>query len=198
MTRKLFAVATAFTFAFSFLPASAQQGLAQSGPSMQAEQPAATSPHGEDVVSLGDLHLFGFFTRETPPNARNAGGFLSIHNHGGDDRLISASSPVAQRVELHTMTMDGDVMRMRQLENGIEVPADTLVELAPGGLHVMFIDIEEAFSQGQMIPVTLTFETSGSVDVMMPVVARSMGTAMGMDHGAHGHGHGHGGQGNTN
>ena len=77
MTRKLFAVATAFTFAFSFLPASAQQGLAQSGQSMQAEQPAATSPHGEDVVSLGDLHLFGFFTRETPPNARNAGGFLA-------------------------------------------------------------------------------------------------------------------------
>lgn len=144
------------------------------------------STHGADTIAVGDLHLFNIFTRETPPNARNAGGFLSIYNYGGDDRLISGSSPVAERVELHTMTMENDVMRMRMLPDGIALPGETQVDLAPGGLHVMFIGLEDPFVAGEDIPLTLTFEVNGEREFMMPVRARGDEMMGGMDHSGHG------------
>lgn len=135
--------------------------------------------HGADTISVGELHLFNRRAIETPPNARNAGGFLSIYNYASDaNRLVSASSPVAERVELHTMTMENDVMRMRELEDGIELPGETQVDLEPGGLHVMFINLSGPFVEGEQVPVTLVFEGGEEKEITLPVRARTMD----MDH----------------
>ena len=155
--------------------------------------------HGADTVAVGDLHLFNRRTLETPPNARNAGGFLSVYNYASEpNRIVSASSPIAERVELHTMTMEDDVMRMRELEDGIELPGETQVDLQPGGLHVMFMNISGPFVEGDEVPVTLTFESGESQGILLPVRARSMDMNHGemnhgeMDHSGHDHsGHDH-------
>jgi len=93
-------------------------------------------------------------------------------------------------VELHTMTMDGDVMRMREVEGGIELPAGETVELAPGGLHIMFMGLESPFVEGETVPVTLTFEGGETIDLELPVVPRQM-EGNGHSHDDdHGHDHG--------
>ncbi|MGD1887060.1 MAG: copper chaperone PCu(A)C [Cohaesibacteraceae bacterium] len=150
------------------------------------------STHGADTIAVGDLHLFNIFTRETPPNARSAGGFLSIYNYAEDDRLVGGSSPIAERVEIHTMSMENDVMRMRLLPDGIELPNETQVDLAPGGLHVMFIGLERPFVAGEEVPLTLTFEVNGEREFMMPVRARGEEAMDGMDHSGHADSHDHG------
>ncbi|RVT98935.1 copper chaperone PCu(A)C [Rhodovarius crocodyli] len=94
-------------------------------------------------------------------------GFLTLRSAAGD-RLLSASSPAANRVELHTHMRDGDVMRMRPVEN-IELPAGTAVTLQPGGNHLMFIGLKQPFEQGAQVPVTLVFERAGSITVQLPV-----------------------------
>ncbi|MEQ8656612.1 MAG: copper chaperone PCu(A)C [Hyphomicrobiales bacterium] len=146
--------------------------------------------HDAMTVSVGALELSHLRVIETPPNARNAGGFLTITNSGDDNRLVSATSPVSERVELHTMTMDGDVMRMREIEGGIALPAGEKTELAPGGLHMMFIGLTSPFVTGETVPVTLTFESGDTQDVIMPVIERSMEMRHGDDdsddHSSHG------------
>ena len=153
----------------------------------------AVATHGADTIAVGELHLFNRRALETPPNARSAGGFLSIYNYSSEpNRLVSASSPSAERVELHTMTMEGDVMRMRELEDGIELPANAQVDLEPGGLHVMFINLIQPFAEGEEVPVTLTFANGDEQDIVLPVRARTMEMTHGEGHEAsHDHGSDH-------
>jgi copper(I)-binding protein len=126
------------------------------------------------------------WARETAPAQVNGGGFLTITNNGQADRLVSASSPVAPTVQLHTMSMDGGVMRMRELPDGIPVPAQSVVELKPGGLHVMFIGLKAPLKPGQKVALTLRFEKAGVVKVAMPVRAiADMGKAMSGGHDQH-------------
>ena len=127
------------------------------------------------------------WARETAPAQVNGGGFRTISNKSdAADRLISASSPVAPTVQLHTMSMDGGVMRMRELPDGIAVPAKGVVELKPGGLHIMFIGIKAPFKPGQTIALTLRFEKAGIVKVAMPVRAvGAMNGGMDMTHDHH-------------
>ncbi|WP_414833518.1 copper chaperone PCu(A)C [Afifella sp. YEN Y35] len=146
----------------------------------------AATPALAHGYKLGNLEIGHPWTRATPPSATAGGGFLKITNTGDeDDRLVSASSPISSRVELHTMDMSGGVMKMRQLEDGIPVPAGATVELKPGSLHVMFIDLTAPIEEGANVPVTLTFERAGSVDVEMPASAVGApgpnGDAMKMD-----------------
>lgn len=94
-------------------------------------------------------------------------GFLTLRSAGAD-RLLSASSPAANRVELHTHLREGDVMRMRPVE-AIDLPAGTAVTLQPGGFHLMFMGLKQPFEQGTQVPVTLVFERAGSVTVQLPV-----------------------------
>ncbi len=83
--------------------------------------------------------------------------------------MFGGSSPVAARVEVHEMKMDGNVMQMRQLKDGLEVPAGGTAELAPGGTHLMFIGITQPLKQGDMVPVTLEFAKAGKVEVQFMV-----------------------------
>ncbi len=121
---------------------------------------------------LGDLYLYNAFTRAMPPGARAGGGFVTIYNAGSEnDRLVSASSSAAAVVQLHTMIVKDGVMIMREVENGIDIPAGKAVALKPGGFHIMFIDAVRPFAEGKTVPVTLTFEKAGAIMLDLPVGA---------------------------
>ena len=144
-------------------------------------------------VTVGQLTISGAFARATLPNAPVAGGFLTIVNAGNEaDRLIAASTPVAGESQLHEMKMEGDVMKMAELANGIEVPAGATVTLAPGGLHLMFMQLKEPLVEGTKVPVTLTFEKAGTVEIELDVggiAAKepAMDHSMHSDHGGDAH-----------
>jgi periplasmic copper chaperone A len=110
------------------------------------------------------------WARPTVPGQQGGGGFLSITS-ATSDRLVSGSTPLAERFELHTMAMKGDVMEMRQVD-AIELPAGKTVELRPGGLHVMFIGLKQPLALGSKVPVTLKFEKAGDVKVEFDVTSR--------------------------
>jgi copper(I)-binding protein len=115
------------------------------------------------------------FARATPPAAKAAGAFLTIKNTGTQaDRLIRAASPVAGVVELHEMAMDGNVMKMQAVP-AIDVPAGGKVELKPGGYHVMLMELKDPLVEGKEVPLSLTFEKSGTIDVKLKV--ESMGSS---------------------
>lgn len=119
---------------------------------------------------LGDLTVSGGFARAMLPGAPAAGGYLTIRNEGSaPDVLVSVASPLAGAAGLHAMTMDGDVMRMRAMPDGIEIPAGGTVALRPGGFHVMFERVTTPFRPGMTVPVRLTFAHAGAVEVMLPV-----------------------------
>ncbi len=131
---------------------------------------AANNPGGFETVSAGELELTAGFTKAMLPGQPVGGGFITITNKGGeDDKLVSATSDKAGEVQLHEMAMEGDVMKMRQLNDGIAIPAGETVELKPGGLHLMFFKVSEPFKEGETVNVTLTFEKAGAVDVALPV-----------------------------
>lgn len=119
---------------------------------------------------------------QTNPGAIVAGGYVTLRNTGTTaDRLISAASPRAQRVELHEMSMSDGMMRMRPVQ-GIDVPAGETATLAPGGLHIMFINIDAQFRNGEQVPVTLRFERAGAVEAVFVVRPRPSGGSGGHDH----------------
>lgn len=130
----------------------------------------ATSDNAMEPVRAGELVLSGPFVRATLPGAKVGGGYLSIANPSKEaDRLVGGSSPAAARVEVHEMKMDGNVMQMRQLKDGLEIPAGGTTELAPGGTHLMLIEIAKPLKQGDMVPVTLEFARAGKVEVQFMV-----------------------------
>lgn len=123
------------------------------------------------VIHLGPINISAPFTRATLPNAPVGGGYLTIENTGTeDDRLVSASSPIAGDTQIHDMAMEGDVMKMRHLEEGLVIPAGQTVTLAPGGLHIMLMNLNGKLVEGDTVTITLTFEKAGTVEVPMPIL----------------------------
>ncbi|MBS0539002.1 MAG: copper chaperone PCu(A)C [Proteobacteria bacterium] len=121
---------------------------------------------------VGSIEVGHPWSRATPPTAPSAGGFLTLANKGATaDRLVAIESPAAKQVELHEMKMDGNVMRMRELENGVTLAPGQTVELKPGGYHVMFIGLKAPFVKDQKVPATLVFEKAGKVEVEFAVEA---------------------------
>jgi copper(I)-binding protein len=138
------------------------------------------------------------------PYARSAGqaaisgaAFMAIMNPTDtDDTLISATSDVAERVELHThIQTDEGVMRMVELEEGIPLPAGETVLLQRGGLHVMFLGLTRTLNQGDEVVVTLEFEHADPLTVTVPVDLERQPMHGGMGHGNMGQGNGQMGQG---
>ena len=121
-------------------------------------------------AQLGKLLIENAYTRATVPGQQVAAGFMKIENKGAVDQLLSASSPAAGEVQLHEMSMEGNVMKMRQVKD-IAVPAGGVVELKPGGLHLMFMNIKAPLTAGQTVPVKLKFAKAGEVEVKVPVNA---------------------------
>ncbi|MBM7843233.1 copper chaperone PCu(A)C [Herpetosiphon giganteus] len=98
----------------------------------------------------------------------NSAAYMTIRNTGAADTLIAASTDVAGKVELHTVTADGEVMKMEQVEK-IEVPANGEAVLKPGGFHIMLLEIKQDLKVGDTLDLTLTFEKAGKITVKVPV-----------------------------
>ena len=127
-------------------------------------------PTGAHDFKLGALSIEHPYARATAPGQPVGGAFMKIANGGADDRLLSMSATNAKGVELHQMTMDGDVMHMRQVD-AIALPAGRTTELRPGGYHVMFMGLKAPLKAGDSFPATLKFEKAGEVTVTVKVEA---------------------------
>ena len=108
------------------------------------------------------------WSRATPPGAKIAAGYLTIHNAGAADRLVSASSPAAEQVQTHVTIREGEITRMREVK-GYDVPARGTLELKPGGAHLMLVNIKAPFKAGTSVPLTLKFEKAGEVKTELQV-----------------------------
>ena len=130
--------------------------------------------------------------RGTVAQQKATGMFAQITSVGGG-KLVSASSPVAGVVEIHEMAMDGNVMKMRALPAGLELPAGKAVELKPGGYHVMLMDLKKPLSAGETVAVLLVIEgkdgKTETLTIQTPVkpLSASMPATSGGGHGAHKH-----------
>jgi hypothetical protein len=132
----------------------------------------AAAPSRADDVKAGDLVITQGWTRATPGGAKTGGGFLTIENKGGSpDKLVGVSADVAGKVEVHQMATDGGVMKMRPVEGGLTIDPGKTVKLAPGGYHLMMMDLKSPLKQGEKVPVTLQFEKAGKVAVTLDVQA---------------------------
>jgi len=140
---------------------------------------------------IGIHHPYAIASR---PGAPTGTAYMLIHNHGDrPDRLLSAASPVAERVERHTSTEEDGILRMGAIEGGIEIPAGGELDLARGGPHIMFMGITDPFEDGDIIELTLTFERSGDMTFRVPVDLDRLTTDAPMhDHGEHAGHEGHG------
>jgi copper(I)-binding protein len=129
--------------------------------------------------TLGDIDIGHPWARPTVAGQSVGGGYLKLSNKGqAADKLVSATvdAGVAQRVELHTMSMDGNMMRMREVD-AIDVPVGKTVELAPGGMHLMFIGLKAPLKAGDSFPLTLKFQKAGEVKVDVKVEVPKEGAA---------------------
>jgi len=150
-------------------------GACSKAPESSAEAPPPASAPVSTSVTVSEP-----WAALTPAGAKVGAGYFTVTNPGAvADKLLSAASPRAKTVELHEMKMDGAMMSMRPVTGGVEIPAGGTVKFAPGGYHLMFMDIDAPFTDGQEIPVTLTFEKAGAVEVSLKVTAA--GTSGGMD-----------------
>lgn len=155
---------------------------------------AEPSANASAATPSGALHAERGWIRATPPNAPVAGGYMTLRNTGTtEDRLVSVSSPDAQRVEMHEMRMDGGAMQMRALPDGVAVKPGATMAFAPGGSHLMFIGPTRAFRAGEQVQVTLTYAKapkqtlSFAVQPLGSTVAPASRMVMPEDEGGHSH-----------
>lgn len=121
-------------------------------------------------AKAGDLVITQAWSRATPNGAKIAGGYLTIENKGtAADRLIGGSGDIVGKVEVHEMAMNNGVMTMRPLDKGLAIEPGKTVNLAPGGYHLMLMDLKGPFKQGDKVPVTLEFEKAGKVTLSLDV-----------------------------
>lgn len=115
------------------------------------------------------------YARATAPGQPNGGAYLTLDNRAGlSDRLLSVSTDVCQSAQLHAMKMEGDVMRMRQVD-AVDVPAGRTVVLRPGGLHIMLVGLKSPLKIGDSFPLVLRFEKAGDIKVRVPVQSADAG-----------------------
>jgi periplasmic copper chaperone A len=119
------------------------------------------------LAQTNQLEVTNAWARATPGKAENGAAYLTIQSPT-PDRLLSASSPVAKKTELHSMSMEGMVMKMRPLA-GLDIPAGQPVTLKPGGEHVMLVGLNSPLREGQSFPLTLTFEKAGTRTVTVAI-----------------------------
>jgi len=121
--------------------------------------------------AVGPLHIGHPWLRATPPGAPTAAGYLTITNHGQvSDHLLGGDAPGLGPIEVHVMSMTGQVMRMRPVAGGLEIKPGQTVALTPGGdHHLMLIGPKRTLKAGDQAPAVLRFEKAGSVRVTFVV-----------------------------
>ena len=123
-------------------------------------------PAQADDVAVGALKISAPWARATPKGAVVGGGYMTITNTGTSaDRLLGGTTEISSRFELHEMSMDNGVMKMREVAQGIEIKPGDKIEFKPGSYHMMFLGLKQQLVQGQHLKATLQFEKAGKVDV---------------------------------
>ncbi len=142
-----------------------------------AKGPPATAP----AVPVGTIAIEAPWLRATPGGAQVAGGYVTLRKTGAaPDRLVAAAIPGAGRAEIHSMSMEGGVMKMAPVEGGLALAPGATVALKPGGLHLMFLDLKGGLKAGETVAGTLTFERAGTVPVrftVAPIGAQAPGAS---------------------
>ena len=148
-------------------------------------QIAAAGAQAADY-DLGSIHVTQPWARATPKGASAGAAYLTVTNNGAaPDRLSCAGSEAAAQCQIHTMSMDNGVMKMRQRTKGIEIKPGQVIEFKPGGYHVMFVGLKKPLTQGEHVKATLQFEKAGRIDVdfvVEAIGAQSGGAGMQMKH----------------
>lgn len=141
---------------------------------------AAGAAAAEDY-RLGSLEISHPWARATPKGATIGAAYMKITNKGTTpDRLIGGSSPLAESIEIHEMTMTGDVMRMRPLATGLEIKPGESVEAKPSSYHIMLVGLKRQLQAGEHVKGTLVFEKAGPIEIeyaVQPVGAMGISTA---------------------
>jgi hypothetical protein len=119
----------------------------------------------------GDVTIDKAWARATPKGAGVGAGYFVIHNNGATPERLTGGSADFATVEIHEMKMENGVMKMRQLADGLNIPAHGTVRLAPNGYHMMFTHLAKPLTKGEKVTATLTFEHAGPVAVEFPVEA---------------------------
>jgi copper(I)-binding protein len=137
-----------------------------------AAMPLVPAPAEAADFNLGPIHITQSWARATPKGASAGAAYMTITNNGtAPDKVSCVASEAAGECQIHTMTMDGGVMKMRPVEGGLEILPGQTVTLKPGGLHVMLLDLKHPLEQGSMVKATLKFEHAGTIDVDYPIAA---------------------------
>jgi len=120
----------------------------------------------------GPIRLDTPWLRETPPASKVGAGYAVIVNGArAEDRLLGGATPAAERVEVHSMSMEGGIMRMRPVQGGLAVPGGGRVALKPGSYHLMLIGLKRPLRRGETVPLTLRFLRAGAVTMRFRVEA---------------------------
>ena len=158
------------------IPASGQDPHELKSPAPQLRL-AAASPRDAmaqmgATIQAGDLTISAPWTRATPPAAKVAGGYLTVKNNGkSSDKLLGGSFAGGSRIEVYEMSMTDGVMKMRPLNDGLEIKPGATVKLEPGGYHLMLMDLKKPLAKGDKLKAQLQFEKAGKVDVELDVNA---------------------------
>jgi hypothetical protein len=138
---------------------------------LAAVQLSAASAQAADY-NVGPIHIAQPWARATPKGANSGAGYMTVTNNGtAPDRLTCVASDAAAQCLIHSMTMEGGVMKMRPVEGGLEIKPGETVTLKPSGFHVMFVDLKHPLEQGNMVEATLKFEKAGTVEVEYAIMA---------------------------
>jgi periplasmic copper chaperone A len=134
-----------------------------------------------EEYKAGPIRIEAPWIRATPTGAQVAGGYMKIENTGKEaDRLVAGTTAIAGKFEVHEMKMVGTVMKMRELDKGLDLPPGATVELKPGSYHLMLMDLKAPAKAGDTIKGTLVFEKAGKVDIEYTV--RGAGAQSGQKH----------------
>lgn len=121
---------------------------------------------------LGSIHISQPWSRATPKGAASGAGYMTLTNKGATpERVSCVSDDASAQCQIHSMTMEGGVMKMRPVDGGLEIKPGESVTLKPGGYHMMFLSLKHPLEQGQTIKVTLKFDHAGTIDLDYPVLA---------------------------
>ena len=132
----------------------------------------AVAPTLAADYDVGSMHIAQPWSRATPKGATTGAAYMTITNKGTTpDRVSCVSSDASARCQIHSMTMEGGVMKMRPVEDGLEIKPGETVTLAPSGFHLMLVTLKHPLEAGQRVKATMKFDKAGTVDVEYPVMA---------------------------
>ncbi len=147
-----------------------RRGLATAFVILLGQLSAAQVQAGD--YDVGAIHIGDTWARATPKGASAAAGYLTVTNNGtAPDRLSCTSSDASAKCQIHSMTMENGVMKMRPVEGGLEIKPGETVTLKPASVHVMFLGLKQPLEAGKTVAATLQFDKAGKVEVEFPIAA---------------------------